>query len=88
MVMPGETGYVVLDPPSQDETSPDDAASVAQAATSADEQRPWFGSLWESVRLAGAEAPQPQPQPTAPSEPVPAPEITDPGPAAPTQGAP
>jgi cell division protein FtsB len=87
MVMPGEVGYVVLDPPSQEESAPDDAASVAQAA-SAGEDRPWFGDLWESVRLAAAEPPAAQPQPTTPAQPVPAPEITDPGPGAPTQGSP
>lgn len=56
MVMPGETGYVVVDPP-----PPPEAADAAAAATEAVEvtgqDRPWFGTLWESVELAGAHAP-------------------------------
>lgn len=65
MVMPGETGYVVLDPPSEDELSRQGAASVVRAAEESGEVRPWFGALWESVELAGSEV-QPA-QPAAPS---------------------
>jgi hypothetical protein len=70
MVMPGETGYVVLDPPSSGEVAPEDPAEVAQAAQAAaadggaHSPRPWFGTLWESVQLAAAEPP---PTDTAPS---------------------
>ncbi len=49
MVMPGETGYVVLDLPEQDR--PDDAEDAAQAAPGG----AWFGAVWESVRVAGAQ---------------------------------
>jgi cell division protein FtsB len=57
MVMPGETGYVVLDPPSPQELAAEDPAATARAATAAaaGSGRPWYGTLWESVQLAGAE---------------------------------
>ena len=63
MVMPGETGYVVLDPPSEEELSRQGAASVVRAAEEGGEVRPWFGALWESVELAGSEVRPPQPAP-------------------------
>jgi hypothetical protein len=76
MVMPGETGYVVLDPPSAEEISPEGAAAVVEAAGASGPTRPWFGSLWESVRLAGAEVPAAEPAPPVDgAEPTPAPSV-------------
>lgn len=57
MVMPGETGYVVLDPPATDRDRPEPADAAEQAAQAGESDRPWFGTLWESVQLAGADAP-------------------------------
>lgn len=52
-VMPGETGYVVVDPePAQPAAT--DPGSVA-AARAARGGHPWFGDLWESVKIAGAD---------------------------------
>jgi cell division protein FtsB len=49
-VMPGETGYVVIDEvPKQ--TEPTDPGS--QAARVPTQARPWYGDLWESVKVAG-----------------------------------
>jgi hypothetical protein len=66
MVMPGETGYVVLDPPSEKEIALSDPAAVAEAAGGSGPTRPWFGTLWESVRLAGADSPAAPAAPAAP----------------------
>jgi cell division protein FtsB len=62
-VMPGEVGYIVLDEAvdEQAEQSPSRAA-VQEVAGS---NRPWFGSLWESVR----EADQPDQPPPASLQP-------------------
>jgi len=51
-VMPGETGFVVVDsqPP---EKAPADPAHAA-AARVKNGDRPWFGDLWDSLRVAGA----------------------------------
>lgn len=50
-VMPGEVGYVVLDEgeTEQEPQTPSDAAAEEVAGS----DRPWFGSLWESVQQAG-----------------------------------
>jgi cell division protein FtsB len=54
-VMPGETGFVVVDSePSAPE--PSDPAHAAAARVKGGDQ-PWFGDLWESLRAAGASSP-------------------------------
>jgi cell division protein FtsB len=50
-VMPGETGFVVVD--SEPDTAPPADPARAAAAKVKDGQRPWFGDLWESVKVAG-----------------------------------
>ncbi|MFP5335060.1 MAG: FtsB family cell division protein [Actinomycetes bacterium] len=72
MVMPGETGYVVLDPPAPDDR-PEAAEAAAQAAEASGTERPWFGTLWESVELAGVDVPATRPAPDVGEEPEPAP---------------
>lgn len=79
MVMPGETGYVVLDPPQAEEPAPQAAAAAEQAVEALGEDQPWFGTLWESVQLAGEQAPEPVPAPdggasSGPTRSVPAPQ--------------
>lgn len=53
-VMPGETGYVVLDDstPAGASTDPRDAA-VAVPATGGVREQPWYATVWSSVRIAG-----------------------------------
>ncbi|MGI8681985.1 MAG: FtsB family cell division protein [Mycobacteriales bacterium] len=52
-VLPGETGYLVLLPPSAPaSTSPLDAAAAYSTG-------PWYGRLWSSVEAAGR-APRPR----------------------------
>lgn len=75
-VMPGEIGYVVLDEPVAEVEAAD--PSTAAAADAARTDRAWFGSLWESLELAGEEVPAggPAPEPDAADvdpEPLPAP---------------
>lgn len=53
MVLPGETGYVVLDPP--EEKDPRDGGTTVRDAAP---DRAWFGAVWESVVLAGQEGPE------------------------------
>ena len=52
-VMPGETGFVVVDsqPPAK---APADPAHAA-AAQVKNGDRPWFGDLWDSLRVAAAQ---------------------------------
>ena len=50
LVMPGETGYVVIGPPPPPPARP--APGIAGVPVSG---RPWFGNLWRSVQAAGAE---------------------------------
>ena len=50
-VMPGETGYVVVD--SGPEAAPPSDPARAAAAKVKDGERPWFGDLWESLKVAG-----------------------------------
>jgi cell division protein FtsB len=50
-VMPGETGFVVVD--SGPRTAPPSDPARAAAARVKDGDRPWFGDLWESVKDAG-----------------------------------
>lgn len=76
-VMPGEVGYVVLDEPVAAVAAADPSAAAAQDAARTD--RAWFGSLWESLELAGAQVPAggPAPEPGAAEadpEPPPAPD--------------
>ena len=77
-VMPGEVGYIVLDPPTAADANP----SVVAAEEGAAVDRAWFGSLWASIEQAGAEvqagAPAPAP---ASSGATPAPPPPDPVPA-------
>lgn len=62
MVMPGEIGYVVLDPPEEEEAAPEGpVAAVRAAREAATGDETWFGTVWESVRIAGAPAPPPSP---------------------------
>ena len=49
-VMPGDTGYVVLDPPSQQQATTDPSAAAAGVT---EQGRSWFGNLWQSVEVAG-----------------------------------
>ncbi|HYN30017.1 MAG TPA: septum formation initiator family protein [Dermatophilaceae bacterium] len=53
-VKPGERPYTVLDPPP---TQRGTATSVATSADAAD--LPWYGAVWESMRLADAPASRP-----------------------------
>lgn len=49
-VLPGEVGYVVLDPPEEIRAAEDPAAAAAAVA---DREGAWYGNLWESVVVAG-----------------------------------
>lgn len=63
-VLPGEVGYVVLDPGEEVAAG----APAPQAAVLA--RGPWWAQLWQSVREADAMPPQPQStNPTAPATP-------------------
>jgi hypothetical protein len=56
LVMPGETGFVVLDdsPASLPVPDPRSAAAVLPAAGSpADTSSSWYAKVWSSVRIAG-----------------------------------
>lgn len=63
-VMPGEVGYVVLDerPEEQPAGPSSQAAGEVEGHTG-----PWFGSLWQSVELAGQESAELS-QPADPSQ--------------------
>ncbi len=52
-VMPGETGYVVLDDRPVTSRPVDAARRAAQVPAAV---RPWYGDLWASVVIAGDEA--------------------------------
>jgi cell division protein FtsB len=75
-VRPGETAYRVVDP----EVVPDPTApAIPDAGTGPTlvpqgSTAPWYGTVWESVRVAGEAAVAPEPEP-----PVPAP-LGEPGP--------
>ncbi|HZI98880.1 MAG TPA: septum formation initiator family protein [Actinomycetales bacterium] len=51
--MPGEVGYVVLDEPVAEVEAADPTAAAAEEAAQTD--RAWFGSLYDSLALAGSE---------------------------------
>jgi cell division protein FtsB len=78
-VMPGEVGYVVLEDPTA--TSPEEDPSGAAAEQVSGSDASWFGTLWDSVELAG-EAPDDAVEPVGDlldppaTEPVPAPGVT------------
>ena len=50
-VMPGEVGYVVLDDRRRPATRPDPRQAAVAVPANRDEA--WYGTLWESVRIAG-----------------------------------
>lgn len=52
-VFPGETGYVVLAPPSGPAPAVDPARQAARSA--AKPGQPWFSDVWASVQLAGTD---------------------------------
>jgi hypothetical protein len=55
-VMPGETGYVVLDDPRSDLAPPDPRSATAVlpvAGSEADTSNSWYAKVWSSVRIAG-----------------------------------
>jgi hypothetical protein len=63
-VMPGETGYVVLDDtPSKPVTT--DPRSAAAAVPSGVGGQPWYARVWESVQIAGDPAAAPSPSTAA-----------------------
>ncbi|MGV8967021.1 MAG: FtsB family cell division protein [Cellulomonas sp.] len=74
-VLPGETAFRVVDP----ETVPDpaaptvDATGAGPALVAAGTTTPWYATIWESVKVAGAaevadaNTPTPTPSPTEPS---------------------
>ncbi len=61
MVMPGEVGYVNLEP-GRRTTARTDPRSAAAAVPPGSDQA-WYGTLWQSVRSAGTPTP-PVPAPT------------------------
>lgn len=75
-VLPGETAFRVVDP----ETVPDPTAPIVDATGSgpalvaAGTTTPWYATIWESVKVAGAadvadaNTPAPTPAPTEPSQ--------------------
>jgi hypothetical protein len=58
-VLPGETGLTVTAGVPQ--AGPATGAQGAGVAVPAAAGRPWFGGLWESVRVAGGPPPPPPP---------------------------
>ncbi len=54
-VRPGERSYTVLDDTSQELTSP--APGVAPVTEDVQQNRPWYGQLWESVEAANEGVP-------------------------------
>jgi cell division protein FtsB len=54
-VMPGETGFVVVDSQPAPKTPADPAHAAAARVKNGD--RPWFGDLWDSLQVAGATPP-------------------------------
>ena len=55
-VMPGETGYVVLDDPRATLAAPDPRSVTAVLPTAdsqTDTDSPWYAKVWNSVRIAG-----------------------------------
>ena len=63
MVLPGEVGYVNLEPRSRAAAKADPRSAAAAVPPRTDEA--WYGTLWQSVRSAGT------PNPTAPPPSVP-----------------
>jgi cell division protein FtsB len=51
-VMPGETGYVVLDNPARPRTQTD-PRSVVAALPAGSDNRVWYSRVWDSIRIAG-----------------------------------
>lgn len=49
-VMPGDRAYNVIAPPA---TTPAKVTPLQASARKVADDRPWFGSLWDSVQLAG-----------------------------------
>jgi cell division protein FtsL len=64
-VLPGETPYRVVDP----ETVPDAPEPIDAPASGLDagSTQPWYGSVWESVEVAGALPVVPDPLATEPA---------------------
>jgi hypothetical protein len=54
-VMPGETGFVVVDSQPPQKAAADPAHAAAAQVKNGD--RPWFGDLWDSLRVAGETPP-------------------------------
>jgi cell division protein FtsB len=55
-VMPGETGYVVLDDARANLTTPDPRSATAVLPVTgfaADTGNPWYAKVWNSIRIAG-----------------------------------
>jgi hypothetical protein len=52
VVMPGETGYVVLDDDAAPAAAPDPRSATAVLPGDA-AGRPWYARVWDSVRTAG-----------------------------------
>jgi type II secretory pathway pseudopilin PulG len=51
-VMPGETGYVILDDSSKP-AAVSDPRSVTAAMPGTNSDQPWYARVWQSVRIAG-----------------------------------
>lgn len=62
-VLPGETPYRVVDP----ETAPDAPVKAAGPTSSLDagSTKPWYSSVWESVKVAGSLPVDAEPTPTS-----------------------
>lgn len=51
-VMPGETGYVVLEP-TPSAAAPSDPRSVTAALPGTGDSRVWYSKVWDSIEIAG-----------------------------------
>jgi hypothetical protein len=67
MVLPGEVGYVNLEPPSHAATATDPRSAAAAVPPRSDQA--WYGTLWQSVRTAGTPS-TPAPAPSVPPTPA------------------
>jgi hypothetical protein len=64
MVLPGEVGYVNLEPTRPEPARTDPRSAAAAVPPRSDDA--WYGTLWQSVRSAGtpqSQVPTPSPQP-------------------------
>jgi hypothetical protein len=77
MVMPGEVGYVNLEPSRRAAARTDPRSAAAAVPPRSDEA--WYGTLWQSVRTAGTPS-TPAPGPSLPPTPVGMPAGTAPTP--------